>query len=314
MDNLQQLPDDLNCFKVTSKEDADCVGFFGGLNPLSNFHLAPFTVDGIVYISSEQFIQTKKAEFFSDRATYDKIMGSSTSLDCKKTSRFIKRFDKSKWTEVAKQVCSPGIKAKFHQNPDLMCTLLYKTGHKNIAECTNDKLWGTGIPLNKMECLDQSVWMGQGILGEILEEIREESRHFSFVHPPPGFDYGHVCLNNTTPFISVADTSQMPQNTAVLSTPCMVPPNASTIKLGCITSTATVPQQSTNVTLSTGIESTYLVKLPLNNPEDNLENLNLVANSTAKTNFNNQESEKATTSDTEPAVQNEVEMTELSPP
>ena len=33
-----------------------------------------------------------------------------------------------------------------------------------------------------------------------------------------------------------------------------------------------------------------------------------------KTNFNNQESEKATTSETEPAVQNEVEMTELSPP
>ena len=123
-----------------------------------------------------------------------------------------------------------------------------------------------------MECLDQSVLMGQGILGEILEEICEESRHFSFVHLPPGFYYGHVCLNNTTPFVSVADTSQMPQNTAVLSTPCMVPPNTSTTKLGCITSTATVPQQSTNVTLSTGIESTYLVKLPLNNPEDNLEN------------------------------------------
>ena len=63
-ENLHQLPEDLNCFKVTSKEDKYCLGFFGGLNPLSNFHTASFTIDEIEYISSEQFIQAKKAEFF----------------------------------------------------------------------------------------------------------------------------------------------------------------------------------------------------------------------------------------------------------
>ena len=35
---LNQLPDELNTFKVTSKEDAFTVGFFGGINPLSNCH------------------------------------------------------------------------------------------------------------------------------------------------------------------------------------------------------------------------------------------------------------------------------------
>ena len=171
LENLQQLPDDLNCFNVTCKEDNQCLGFFGGLNPLSNFHTAPFQVDGIEYFSSEQFIQAKKAEYFNDRATYDRITGSSTSLDYKKNSRFIKGFDRSKWEEVAKQVCSPGIKAKFHQNSDLMCTLLNKTGFKRIVECTNDKLWGTGIPLNRDECLDQSKWTNQGILGEISRPV-----------------------------------------------------------------------------------------------------------------------------------------------
>ena len=119
LENLQQLPDDLNCFNVTCKEDNQCLGFFGGLNPLSNFHTTPFQVDGIEYFSSEQFIQAKKAEYFNDRVTYNRIMGSSTSLDCQKNSRFIKGFDRSKWEEVAKQVCSPGIKAKFQQNSDL---------------------------------------------------------------------------------------------------------------------------------------------------------------------------------------------------
>ena len=185
-ENLHQLPEDINCFKVTSKEDEHCLGFFGGLNPLSNFHTAPFTLDGIEYISSEQFIQAKKVEFFSDRTAYDRIMGSTTSLDCKKNSRLIRGSDRNKREGVAKQVCYPGIRAKFQQNADLLNTLLYKTGHKKIVESTNDRLWGTGIPLNKAECLDQSKWTGQGILGEILEEIRHEFRPSMPTIPPPG--------------------------------------------------------------------------------------------------------------------------------
>ena len=43
---LNQLPDELNAFKVTSKEDTHTVGFFGEINPLSNFHDAPFVHDG----------------------------------------------------------------------------------------------------------------------------------------------------------------------------------------------------------------------------------------------------------------------------
>ena len=39
---LSQLPEELNVFKVTSKEDQDTIGFFGEINPLSTFHPAPF--------------------------------------------------------------------------------------------------------------------------------------------------------------------------------------------------------------------------------------------------------------------------------
>ena len=37
-DNIDELPEDLSGYKITSKEDSDTVGFFGELNPLSNFH------------------------------------------------------------------------------------------------------------------------------------------------------------------------------------------------------------------------------------------------------------------------------------
>ena len=66
-DNLNDLPAEISGFKVTSKENSETIGFFGELNPLSNFHKCAFKVDGTWYHSSEQYIQHKKAEYFSDR-------------------------------------------------------------------------------------------------------------------------------------------------------------------------------------------------------------------------------------------------------
>ena len=60
-----------------------------------------------------------------------------------------------------------------------MDTLLYKTGQKQIVECTADHLWGTGLPLGDHACLDTSKWTLQGIMGQMLESIRDEALHYS---------------------------------------------------------------------------------------------------------------------------------------
>ena len=83
LNNLHELPEDLNAFKVSSKSTDDAVGFFGEINPLSNFHPAKFTLDGQQFISLEQYIQTTKAYYFNDLESYQKIMGCKTSFDCK---------------------------------------------------------------------------------------------------------------------------------------------------------------------------------------------------------------------------------------
>ena len=127
---LNQLPDKLNAFKVTSKKDASTVGFFGEINPLSNFYLSSFTYDGIQYISSEQFIQANKAKYFGDHDMQSMILGCTTSLECKKLSKQIRNVEDSKWEAVAGTICYPGIKAKFDQNPYAMDTLICKTGSK----------------------------------------------------------------------------------------------------------------------------------------------------------------------------------------
>ena len=102
-----------------------------------------------------------------------------------------------------------------------MCTLLNKTGYKRIVECTNNRLWGTGVPLNRAECLDQSKWTSQGVLGEILEEIHLETRSTMFTIPPPCTDSNRHQVNNTMPSISVTGTvqpHQLPHSVAAWNT------------------------------------------------------------------------------------------------
>ena len=173
-DNLHQLPDELDVFDITTKSNADCIGFFGALNPLSNFYESRFQVDGVEYISSEQYIQLQKATMFNDVSSYNKIMGATNSLDCKNTARTIKNFDRDHWEKTAETVCKAGIKAKFSQNRYLLEVLTEKTSNKTLVECANDRLWVNGVPLYNDSCLDRQRWISQGLLGKLLEEVRSE--------------------------------------------------------------------------------------------------------------------------------------------
>ena len=103
-----------------------------------------------------------------------KIMGCKTSFDCKQISWSIKNVDSKRWDAVAMSLCEPGIREKFVQNPHLMDTLIRRTENKMIVECTKDRLWGTGTALSEESCLNRDRWITQGILGRILERIRNE--------------------------------------------------------------------------------------------------------------------------------------------
>ena len=175
-ETLDQLPPDLNAFTVTSVSNSECIGFFGELNPLSNFHPAKFICDGITFHSSEQYIQWKKAELFNDTHTANSILSTSTTLECKNLSTTIKNFNKPKWESCAKSICSPGIYCKFAQNPALKDLLINCTGNRKIVECAKDRFWGTGVALHRDDALDSTMWTTPGILGSILMEIREQLR------------------------------------------------------------------------------------------------------------------------------------------
>ena len=169
--NLQELPSNLNPHDAASRYSPDTVGFFGELSPLSNFHKSEFTHGGITYHSAEQWIQQQKALLFNNTLIADGMLKEPTSLGCKNLSKLITNFDPAKWKEKAKELCFPGIMSKFEQNTGPLDCLL-STGGLKIIESSYDKFWGTGIPLRDDRCLMSRHWHTQGLLGQILEEIR----------------------------------------------------------------------------------------------------------------------------------------------
>ena len=123
-----------------------------------------------MYHSSEQYIQHQKCLIFGDHETADSILKADTAIDCKNIGRDVKNFEPEKWKQNAKARCTPGILAKFEQNP-LLSELLKSTGMKTIVESCRDKDWGTGVPLYNPNSLNSDTWNSQGLLGEILEAV-----------------------------------------------------------------------------------------------------------------------------------------------
>ena len=154
-------------------------------------------MDGVEYISSEQYIQSQKATMFNDVSSYNKIMGVTSSLDCKNTARTLKNFDQDRWEKTAETLCKAGIKAKFFQNQYLLEVLTEKTSNKTLVECANDRLWANGVPLYSDLCLDRQRWISQGLLGKLLEEVRSELSGVITVEKQPP-----LSMNNDTVTVS----------------------------------------------------------------------------------------------------------------
>ena len=103
--NVHTLPGELNTFDATSTSNSDTLGFFGELQPFSNFHPCQFRCDGEEFNSSEQYIQWKKAAFFKDHPTMTRILNCEDAMDSKETSRDINNFDRKAWNNVAEELC-----------------------------------------------------------------------------------------------------------------------------------------------------------------------------------------------------------------
>ena len=102
--------------------DEDRIGFFGELNPFSNFHPSAFVVDGLEYHSSEQFVQATKAEYFGDNIAKERILRCRDTMDSKEICMDITNFNKREWNRYQGKVFSkpwPNGSTAQHQNQEM---------------------------------------------------------------------------------------------------------------------------------------------------------------------------------------------------
>ena len=173
VDDIPNLPPDLEAHKVAEKSSESHIVFAGDPSPYSNLHRSPFTINGQMFHSAEQWIQYQKALTFGDSYTANLILQSETPMECKKLSYKINRVDNEKWKNEGYKVCYDGVREKFQQNNALLA-LLKSTSPKILAEATTDYLWDTGIALQDTSTLNTSIWSSSGWLSRMLLTICEE--------------------------------------------------------------------------------------------------------------------------------------------
>ena len=140
---------------------------------LSQWYDCAFTVNGITFHTSEQFMMASKARLFNDVIVYQKIMSADNPRDYKKLGREIQGFDQATWDARKYDIVVEGNKAKFSQNLELGEYLL-STGNAILVEASPyDRIWGIGLDREQAEKGTPAEWKGENLLGCALMETRD---------------------------------------------------------------------------------------------------------------------------------------------
>ena len=106
---MPNLPPDLAAYKAAEKSNDSHLVFSGDLSPYSNLHRSPFTLNGQIFHSAEQWIQYQKALTFGDSFTANQILQTGTPMECKRLSYKINGVDNEKWKNEGYEVCYDGV-------------------------------------------------------------------------------------------------------------------------------------------------------------------------------------------------------------
>ena len=146
---------------------------------LSNWYKSEFTVNGIKFVNSEQYMMYQKAMVFGDTEIAEKILASTSPSDVKSYGRKVRNYNDTIWNGLRQIIVYDGLMAKFSQNEDLKKQLL-DTGDDILVECNpEDKIWAVHLREDDPKVQDISTWEGQNLLGFTLMRVRENLRNGS---------------------------------------------------------------------------------------------------------------------------------------
>ncbi|MFN9551066.1 MAG: NADAR family protein, partial [Pirellulaceae bacterium] len=94
----------------------------------------------------------------------------------KKLGQQVTGFRDDLWMANRCDIVFRGNMAKFTQNPSLREVLL-QTGDRQLVEASPlDEIWGIGLAANDPQAYDPCQWLGENLLGMVLERVRDHLR------------------------------------------------------------------------------------------------------------------------------------------
>jgi len=158
--------------------------FFGGHQPaedgritkscFSQFWVAPFKVDGVVYPTAEHWMMAGKAKLFGDEGALKSILNANSPVAAKKEGRIVKNFVSAVWDKHKFDLVVAGNYHKFSQHGQ-MKEFLLASGDKVLVEASpRDRIWGIGMRGDDPAAGNPAKWKGENLLGFALMEVREK--------------------------------------------------------------------------------------------------------------------------------------------
>ena len=176
MGNIQDIPFDISDFH--GRENSSVVAFFGRLSPLSNFHNTALNIEGTSYCCVEQYYQRERSLAAQYEKTAIQIMITKDPIQMKILGESVKILPADNWEPNL--TMKTALEAKFVQDLNLRNFLL-KTGDRKIVEASMNYKRGCGQTLKSPNILNPTTWVGDNMMGKLLEEIRDE---IMFINTP----------------------------------------------------------------------------------------------------------------------------------
>ncbi|GGH62141.1 hypothetical protein HNQ91_001208 [Filimonas zeae] len=139
----------------------------------SQWWVAPFEVEGVVYKTAEHWMMAEKARLFNDEAAWEKVIAAATPDEAKKGGRMVRGFDAEVWDKHKFAIVTEGNRHKFSQHQALQ-RFLVDTGDRVLVEASPvDAIWGIGLAADKPGIENPHTWKGENLLGYALMEVRD---------------------------------------------------------------------------------------------------------------------------------------------
>jgi ribA/ribD-fused uncharacterized protein len=139
---------------------------------LSQWYLAYFEINKILYPSAEHFMMAEKARLFKDEEILNKILNAKHPGEAKQLGREIRYYNEDLWQQHRFNIVVTGNLEKFKQNIELK-DFLINTGDRVLVEASPlDRIWGIGLAENQPEASSPEHWLGLNLLGFALMKVR----------------------------------------------------------------------------------------------------------------------------------------------